>query len=165
MKLILPAAAFALVATPAFAQTDVSDLANFGADIVQALIGVAITAAGGFAAWWASRFVGESIAESATNRLERIAMRGVAHLRMKYVGADHAIDFENDMVGGLVEWLNEQAPRELRQFGMSPKATRDYALGIIGEVVDFIDLETPLEDDTLEGVKAGEGYKGEQGLT
>lgn len=154
----LAASATALVIlspTVALAETiDVTPGVFYGLDILEAVLALAITVLGGIGAMFLRPWVGDRIATGAMDRLERMAHRAVTAARMKYLDREWSVEVENDIVAFAVEYLGQQAPKDLAAWGMTPDATRQFVAAILGEQIDSLPAE-----------ELPHGYLGEEGLT
>lgn len=153
--LLAGALALVLLTTVALAETvDVTPGVFYGLDILEAAIAVVITVLGGLGAMFLRPWVGDRIATGAMDRLERMAHRAVTAARMRYLDRTWSVEVENEVVRYGVEYLGQQAPKDLAAWGMTPEAVRDFVAAILGEQMAMLPPE-----------ELPEGYRGTQGLT
>lgn len=149
------ATTLAILPTAALAETiDVTPGVFYGLDLLEAVLGVAITVLGGLAAAFLRPWVGDRIATGAMDRLERMAHRAVTAARMRYLDRTWSVEVENDILAYVVEYLGQQAPKDLAAWKMTPNAVRDFAAAILGEQMAMLPPE-----------ELPEGYRGAQGIT
>lgn len=144
-----------LLPVAAMAETvDVTPGAVYVLDIVEALVGLAITVVLGFAAMWVRPFVGDRIATSAAEKLERAARRAVTAARMKYMERSWTLELENKIVAEVAEYLGQQLPEAMATVGLTPEGARRFAERMLGEEIGML----PPEERPA-------GYVGQAGLT
>lgn len=153
----LTAGALALVLMPAaaWAETvDVTPAVFYGLDLVEALVGLAISAGLGWLAMIVRPFVGERIASSAAEKLERAGRRAVTAARMRYLDRKWTVEIENEIVADVVGYLGSQLPEAISTVGLTPEGLRRFAARLLGEEVA-----------NLPHTSRPEGYTGKGGLT
>ncbi len=155
LKTLATAGAMTLVATAALAETvNVTPAVVYTLDIVEAIIGLGITAARGALAAFARPFLGDKIVESASWRLERAGRRAVTAGRMRYLNRTWTIDIENELIADVANYMGAQLPDAARAVGLTPKGLQDFAARLLGEEIAAL----PAEERPA-------GYVGAQGLT
>ena len=152
---IAGATTLALFSTAALAETvNVTPGVFYGLDLLEAVLGVAITVLGGLAAAFLRPWVGDRIATGAMDRLERMAHRAVTAARMRYLDREWDVEVENEVIAYVVRYLGEQAPKDLAAWGMTPNRVREFAAAVLGEQMAMLPPE-----------EVPAGYRGTQGLT